>query len=155
MLWLLWIQFPNQGKAVCDGSHECDRCRLYWGQKSECVRTSESTMKPRFLAKWTSVIPISEVSRSEWLVSVECCCGPPMRRNSVFVGLKTGRCADIWLDISWTCDDALGSEGWRRWSRLSTVFHGDLGCLRLNWWDKSGTTAWHARLWQRVWIEMI
>ena len=29
VLWLLWMQFPNQDKAVCDGGHECDRSRLH------------------------------------------------------------------------------------------------------------------------------
>ena len=27
--WLLWMQFPNQDTAVCDGGHACYRSRLY------------------------------------------------------------------------------------------------------------------------------
>ena len=40
VLRLLWMQFINQDKAVCDGGHECDRSRLYLWQKSDCDRTN-------------------------------------------------------------------------------------------------------------------
>ena len=29
VIWLLWMQFPNQDEPICDGDHECDRTRLY------------------------------------------------------------------------------------------------------------------------------
>ena len=40
--------------------------------------------------------------RSKWkrmTGSLDSCCGLPMRRNSVFVGFKTSRCADIQFDM--------------------------------------------------------
>ena len=54
-------------------------------------------MKTRFLAKWTGVRLITEVSGNEWLENFESCCGLLMRRNSVLVGFKTSRFPDIQL----------------------------------------------------------
>ena len=94
-----------------DASREYDRNKILTAMLSDlrsagCYRKAQVVMKtiPKFRAEVTGVMLVSEFRTSVGLLSLDSCCGVPITKNSVLLGLRDSKLDDI-QDDTWAMTD--------------------------------------------------